>query len=72
MTLGELKELAVKHGLDDDTQLIIETEEEGAGKYTGVIRGSLLIGGHGHKLINLLPATCLRRIPMEDEAIRRW
>lgn len=69
MTLGELKELVVKHNLDDDTQLTIETEDEGANKYTGVIRGSICIGGYGNKLLNLLPASCLVGVPMEDMAL---
>lgn len=70
MKLSELNATARKLNLHNDVNIIIELEEDNCMNYTGVLTASKTVSWYGIPLLSLLPASCLKSVPLKDTAIQ--
>jgi len=65
MKLSAFKEFINYFNWENDPDIIIELEDKGCMRFTGVIRSYLYKGADDTPYICLLPTACLKREPLE-------
>jgi hypothetical protein len=61
LKLSELNKFAAQYFKDEDPDIILQLEDDGCMRYTGVIRAGIYVTASQTRLINLLPASALIR-----------